>query len=257
MILVPTGTYHLNNVVTLDAKIQFEGKVTMLTNKLFLMRQQFDLPAYIDAFKDEELAFKKAFQALLNNVDHDSSDLCGCRVWITEPIDVQAATPERRPYATRRVIGNGQIEASPSGDWATLVATSQANYSALSNKKLNNVSNIANIQVGSLVEGVGVGREVYVRAKNVASQKITLSAALYDAEGTQNFTFRRLRYFLDFSGYTTLNKFTVSEIEFQCNNVASGILLAPSGIVLILMSALFRAPEIVGSHPMARDVRGC
>ena len=35
MILVPTGTYHLNNDATLDAKIQFEGKVTMLTNNLF------------------------------------------------------------------------------------------------------------------------------------------------------------------------------------------------------------------------------
>ena len=253
-ILVPTGTYHLNNDVTLDAKIQFEGKVTMPTNKLFLMRQQFNLPAYIDAFKDEELAFKKTFQALLNNVDHDSLDLGGRRVWLTEPIDMQAATPERTSYATRRVIRNGQIEASPSGDWATQVATSQASYSASNNKKLTSVSNIANIQVGSLVEGVGVGREVFVRSKNVASQEITLSAALYDAEGTQNSTFRRFRYLLDFSGYTSLSKFTVSEIEFQCNNVASGILLAPSGIVFDINECFISWP---GNRGITSHGSGC
>ena len=168
-ILVPTGTYYLNDDVTLDAKVQFEGKVTMPTDKLFLMRKQFDLPSYIDAFKNEELAFKKSFQAFLNNVDHVSLDLCGRRVWVTEPIDMQAAKPERTSCATRRVIRNGQIEASTSGDWATEVATSQATYSTFDNKKLQGVANIANIQVGSLVEGVGFGREVYVRYKDIAA----------------------------------------------------------------------------------------
>jgi hypothetical protein len=168
-ILVPTGTYYLNDDVTLDAKVQFEGKVTKPTDKLFLMRKQFDLPSYIDAFKNEELAFKKAFQAFLNNVDHVSLDLCGRRVWVTEPIDMQAAKPERTSCATRRVIRNGQIEASTSGDWATEVATSQATYSTFDNKKLQGVANIANIQVGSLVEGVGFGREVYVRYKDIAA----------------------------------------------------------------------------------------
>jgi hypothetical protein len=150
--------------------VKFEGKVTIPANKLFLMRQQFNLPAYIDAFKDEEVAFKKAFQALLNNVDHDSLDLGGRRVYVTEPIDMQAATPERTSYATRRVIRNGQIEAQPSGDWDTQVAMSQGTYSTsnnhtltgVNNHTLTGVSNVANVQVGSLVEGVGVGREVYV-----------------------------------------------------------------------------------------------
>lgn len=64
-ILVPRGTFHLNNDVTLDAKMHFEGKDTHRIDKLFLMRQQFHLPAYIEAFENEEFAFKKAFQALL------------------------------------------------------------------------------------------------------------------------------------------------------------------------------------------------
>ncbi len=158
-ILVPSGTFYLANDVTLDGQVNFEGKVAMPTDKVFLLREQYDLPAYIDAFKDEELAFKKAFQALLSNVDHDSLDLGGRRVYITEPIDMQAAVPARNSYATRRVIRNGQIEAQSSGDWDTEIVTSQATYSTSNNHVLSGVVNIANVQIGSLVEGVGVGRE--------------------------------------------------------------------------------------------------
>jgi hypothetical protein len=253
-ILVPSGTFHLADDVTLDAKVQFEGTVTVAADKLFLLRKQFDLPSYIDAFGDEEIAFKKAFQALLNNVDHDSLDLGGRRVWVNEPIDMQAATPERTSYATRRVIRNGQIEASPSGDWATQVVTSQATYSTSNNSTLTGVTNIANIAVGSLVEGVGVGREVYVRSKNVAAQELTLSTALFDADGTQNFTFRRFRYLLDFSGYSSLSKFALSEIEFQCNNVASGILLAPSGSVFDISDCFISRP---GNRGITSHGSGC
>jgi hypothetical protein len=253
-ILVPRGTFHLNNDVTLDAKVHFEGKVTVPVDKLFLMRQQFHLPAYIDAFKNEEIAFKKAFQALLNNVDHDSLDLGGRRVYITEPIDMQAATPERTSYATRRVIRNGQFEAASNGDWDTQVATSSATYSPSNNQRLTCVTNIANVQVGSLVEGVGVGREVYVRSKNVAAQEITLSSALFDADGTQTFTFRRFRYLFDFSGYTQLSKFSISEVEFQCNNVASAILLAPSGSVFDVHECFISRP---GNRGITSHGSGC
>ena len=253
-ILVPGGTFHLNDDVTLDAKVKFEGKVTIPADKLFLMRQQFDLPAYIDAFKDEEVAFKKAFQALLNNVDHDSLDLGGRRVYISEPIDMQAATPERTSYATRRVIRNGQIEAQPSGDWDTQVAISQGTYSTSNNHTLTGVSNVANVQVGSLVEGVGVGREVYVRSKNVAAQELTLSSALFDAVGTQIFTFKRFQYLFDFSGYTQLSKFSISEVEFQCNNVASAILLAPSGSVFDINECFISRP---GNRGITSHGSGC
>ena len=234
--------------------MHFEGKVTVPVDKLFLTRQQFHLPAYIDAFKNEEIVFKKAFQALLNNVDHDSLDLGGRRVYITEPIDMQAATPERTSYATRRVIRNGQFEAASNGDWDTQVATSSATYSPSNNQRLTCVTNIANVQVGSLVEGVGVGREVYVRSKNVAAQEITLSSALFDADGTQTFTFRRFRYLFDFSGYTQLSEFSISEVEFQCNNVASAILLAPSGSVFDVHECFISRP---GNRGITSHGSGC
>lgn len=230
-VLVPKGTFLLSSSVTLDAPVVFEGTVTAPDDVLLLLRRNFDLPSYIDAFGSEELAFRKGFLALLNNTDHESFDLGGRKVAVNGPIDMAAAVPNRASYATRRVIRNGQLEAQGVTPWETDIVTSQATYASGSNKTLTGVVNVANVPVGALVEGVGVGREIYVRAKNVATQEVTLSAALYDAEGTQDFTFKRFKYILDFSGFDSLSKLVLSDIEFQCNNTASGVMLAPSGLI--------------------------
>lgn len=228
-VFVPGGTYRLNSSVTIDTNVKFEGTVTMPDSAVLLLRRNFDLPNYIEAFEDEELAFRKAFQALLNNADHETLDLGGRKVNVTGPIDMQAAVPGQNTYATRRVIRNGQLEAASSNAWDTQVVTSQATYNTNNNKRLTDVANIANIPVGALVEGNGVGREVYVRSKNVATGQIELNVPLYDASGTQNFTFRRFQYMLDFSGFGQLSKFVLADIEFQCNNRCSAVMLALSG----------------------------
>ena len=230
-VMVSAGTYFLGSDVTIDSRVEFEGTVTVPDDRMLVLTKEFDLPTYIDAFGDEELAFKKAFQALLNNADHESLDLGGRNVRVTAPIDMQAAVPNRTSFATRRVIRNGQLEAVGDAAWDTTVVTSQATYSPSNSRTLSNVQNVANIEVGSLVEGNGVGREVYVRSKNVGQQTVTLNAPLFDAAGTQNFTFRRFKYILDFSGFSQLSKFVLEDVELQCREVASGILLAPSGLI--------------------------
>ena len=53
------------------------------------------------------------------------------------------------------------------------------------------MANASTIAVGSLVTGNGVGREIYVSAVDVAAQTVDLSRPLYDAEGTQVFTFTK------------------------------------------------------------------
>lgn len=105
------------------------------------------------------------------------------------------------------------------------------------------MANVANIPVGALVEGAGVGREVYVREKNVAQQRLTLSAPLYDAAGTQVFTFRRFKYVLDFSGFEKLSRLVVSDIEFLCRGRASGILMAPEGLIFHVKECFFTGPK--------------
>lgn len=249
-ILVPDGTYFLGNDVTLDGIARFEDTVEMPVDKMLLLRKQFDLPAYIEAFGDEELAFKKAFQALLNNADHASLDMRGRKIALREPVDMQAAVPNKTRYSTRRVLRNGQIEAAGSSGWTADSFTSEGTYDPNNSKELTGVVNVANIPVGSVVTGNGVGREVYVRAKNVAQQRITLSKALYDAAGSQTFTFERFKYLLDFSGFEDFSKFSIDSVELQCNNVASGILLAESGLIFTLTDCFISRPKHrgVSSH---------
>jgi Pectate lyase superfamily protein len=242
-VLVPAGVYFLEESVTFNSVVRFEGTVTMPTDKMLILSKNFDLPVYIEAFGNEELGFKKAFQALLNNADHDSLDMGGRKITLTEPLDVFAAIPNKSSYATRRVIRNGQIEASGTSAWETEVATSQATYDPNDNHTLSNVSNIANVPVGALIEGNGVGREIYVRSKNVGAGEITLNAPLFDAEGTQNFTFRRFKYLIDFSNMSYLSKFTLAEIEFQCNSVCSGIMLPPQGLIMHVKDCFFTRPK--------------
>jgi hypothetical protein len=256
MVFVPAGVYHLENDVTFDTQVKFEGRITMPVEAKLMLQRNFDLPNYIEAFEDEELAFRKAFQALLNNADHETLDLGGRKVNVTEPLDMQAAVPDRDSYATRRVIRNGQLEAASSSAWDTEVVMSQAHYDAGNNRTLTNVANVANIPIGALVEGAGVGREIYVEARNVATQQITLNQPLYDAQGTQNFTFRRFKYLVDFSGFNQLSKFVMADIEFQCSDRCSGIMLALSGIAFHLRDCFISRPMDRGMTSASTGCQG-
>jgi hypothetical protein len=255
-IYVPAGTFRLNGDVTLDHPVRFEGTLSMPTEALLLLRRNFDLPTYVEAFEDEELAFRKGFQALLNNVDHESFDLGGRKVTLTGPVDMQAAVADRTFYATRRVIRNGQIEAGVSAAWDDAVASSQATYDPGDPFRLSNVSNLGAVPVGALVEGSGVGREIYVRDKNAATNSLTLSAPLYDAAGTQTFSFRRFRYLLDFSGFSQLSKFVLTDIEFQCNGRASAVMLAITGSTFTLKDCFITRPKDRGITSIGGGCQG-
>lgn len=242
-ILIPEGTYFLGDSMTFTNRTRFQGTVTMAASSILSLTKNFHLPAYIDAFGNDELAFKKAYQALLNNSGHESLDLGGRLLTINNPIDMAEAVNNRSTYKIRRVIRNGQFSYAPGSNWDTEVYTSQATYSPDNATQLTNVANVANIPVGSLVEGNGVGREVYVFRKNVGQQTITLSAPLFDADGTQVFTFRRFKYILDFSGFDQISKFSLANIEIQCSGNCSGILLPPTGTGFHLRDSFINRPK--------------
>ncbi len=255
-VFVPAGHFRLANDVTIDTPVKFEGRVSMPDTAVLLLRRNFDLPTYIEAFEDEEVAFKKAFQALLNNADHESLDLGGRKVNVTGPLDMQSTVPGTNSYATRRVIRNGQLEAAASAAWNTDVFNSGGTYSPSNSRTLTSVTNVASIPIGSLVEGNGVGREVYVRDRDLARQEITLSKPLYDAEGRQNFTFRRFKYMLDFGGFNALSKFVIADVELQCNNRCSGIMLARGGITFHLRDSFISRPADRGVTSIGTGCQG-
>jgi len=214
-ILVPDGVFRLAQSVTIENRIRFEGTVSQPRAERFILRKDYNFQSYLDAFGEEELAFRKAYQALLNFADHESLDLGGRRISLTEPMDMQNCDPNQRVYEIRRAIRNGQFEPVAGPAWNTLTVTSQATYNPNNPTRLTNVINVANIPVGSIVQGSGVGREIYVTSRNIGAQTVQISRPLYDAQGTQIFTFRRYKYLLDFSGYDKFRQFILDDIEFQ------------------------------------------
>ncbi len=256
-ILVPAGVFRLTKNVTIENRIRFEGTISQTRGKRFVLQKDYNYQAYVDAFGDEEEAFKKAYQALINFTDHESLDLCGRRVSLTEPLDMQACDPDRTSFATRRVIRNGQFEPVAGNAWDERTVTSQATYNPSTNeKRLTNVVNVANVEVGALLVGSGVGREVYVTSVNVGAGTVTISQPLFDAAGTQNFTFKRFAYLLDFSGYDSLSQFILDDIEFQCSDICSGIMLAPDGLTFHVRDCFINNPKDRGLTSPGRGCQG-
>lgn len=242
-VLVSAGTYRLNQDVTMSSQVRFEGRVVMPSNKHLILQRNFDYSTYLDAFRDEEEAFRKAWQALLNYSDHNVLDLGGRRVSLTAPIDMRAAEGGAARFETRRVIQNGELNVVSGAAWNPRSITSSATYNASQDKVLTNVTNIANVEAGSLVTGSGVGREVYVKSVDLAGRKVTLSQPLYDAEGTQTYTFTRFRYMLDFSGFEKHSNLVLKNIHFGCDAVASGIMLARDGFSMQIVDCRFARPR--------------
>ena len=253
-IFVPAGVYHLARDVRIDARIRFEGTVTQPRNRKFVLRKNFDLATYIDAFGDEVDAFKKAFQALLAAADHASLDMCGRRVETYAPVDMADAA-NRSTFEIRRTIRNGQFNVKPSTAWKTRAVSSQGRYDPSSNRtRLSDVDNVADIEVGSLVTGHGVGREVYVRSKHDETRLIELSQPLHGADPRQSYTFSRFRYVLDFSGFDKLSKLTLDNVELFMGGIASGILMAPEGETFQMRDCSFGKPMDRG---ISSHGRGC
>lgn len=255
-VLVSEGVYFLGGSVTFNNQVRFQGTVVMGEEHRLIFQKNFDYPTYVDAFGDEELAFKKAFQALLNFSDHESLDLGGRRISLSGPVDMQAAVNNKTNFEVRRVLRNGQFQPIDGPNWDSDVVVAQATYSASNSIQLTNVANISAIAVGSLVEGNGVGREIYVSAVDIATSTITLNAQLYDAIGTQEFTFTRFKYLLDFSGFTKMSDMILDDIEFACGGEASGVLLPPNGLLFQVRDCHIQKPKNRGITSHATGCQG-
>ncbi|MDM7933081.1 glycosyl hydrolase family 28-related protein [Tabrizicola sp.] len=240
-ILVPSGVFRLTSDVTINSRIRFEGTVSMPSNRKLTLTRNFDLDTYGQAFGTEIEGFRRALQALFYYTDHVTLDLSGRRVDLSEPIDV-AAVAGLTSFSTRRVIRNGSLNAVAGPGWATDEVASVATYAISAPTTLTGVANVANIPVGALVIGTGVGREVYVRSKNVGAGTVELSQPLWGAVGTRPYTFRRFKYMLDFSGFSLLSRFEIEDVEFNCLGQCSGVILAMAGATKRFLSCTFNFP---------------
>ncbi len=242
-VLVSSGAYYLADDVTFESAVRFHGTVSMPDDKRLSLRKNFDFETFADAFGDEEIGFRKAFQTLILGSDHDTLDLGGRSIRLSQPVDMLAAISAGDNYARKRVIANGQFTIQAGSAFDTTEVTSDGSYSITNELRLTNVTNVANIEVGSLVIGAGVGREVYVTETNVGAATVTLSQPLYGASSSQTYTFRRFRYALDFSGFEYLTRLSFNNIEFLLDGRASGIMLPKAGLILHFRDCDFFKPK--------------
>ena len=241
-LIVSDGDYVVTNHLTLNARVRFEGTLAMAESLRLVCTRNYDLDTYIDAFGSESAGFRKALQALFYFSDHVVLDLKGRRVDLTAPVDV-AALAGLTSFTNRRLVTNGQLNAVNGPAWDTASVSSVATYATSNANRLTGVSNVANIAVGSRVSGSGVGREVYVTARNIGAGTVDLSSPLFGAAGTRTFAFDRYRYLLDFSGFDNLARFEIEGIEFGCNGFASGVNLARGGLIFQVENCVFNRPK--------------
>ncbi|MGA0539957.1 glycosyl hydrolase family 28-related protein [Neotabrizicola sp. VNH66] len=246
-ILVSAGTYRIAGNLTLNNAVRFVGTVTQPTANRLVLTRNFDLDTYAAAYGSDAEGFRRALGALFYFSDHVTFDMSGRRVDLTGPVDV-AAMSGLSSFANRRVLRNGSLNAVTSSAWDTQSVSSVATYTPTTNStRLTGVTNVANVPVGALIEGTGVGREVYVRSKNVGAGTIELSQPLYGAAGTRTYTFKRFAYMLDFSGFSLLSRFEIHDVEFNCLGLNSGVMMPMSGSV-------FRFDNCTFNRPMDRGI---
>ncbi|MFN4101788.1 MAG: glycosyl hydrolase family 28-related protein, partial [Pararhodobacter sp.] len=241
-VVVPEGDFFVSGDLSINSPIRFKGRLITPAATRVAFLQSFDFPTYADAFKDETLGMKKALQALMGYTDHIALDLRGRRVDLDEPLVLTDIAPTLEGFSNRRVIQNGAVQAKPGPAWDTARRSSVATYNPSQPFLLTNVANVAAIEVGSRISGTGVGREVYVKSRNISAGTLTLSQHLFGGAGTRTYSFDRYRYLFDFSGTTEISRLNFVNVDFGCDRISSGVMLAPAGEMIQFSGCYFTRP---------------
>ncbi|WBU62689.1 glycosyl hydrolase family 28-related protein [Paracoccus aerodenitrificans] len=252
VLVVPEGTYRIGSDLTLTAPVRFSGRLTMPRQARLILMGSFDFNSYAEAFGDETEALKRALQALFGYTDHATLDLCGRKITLTEPLVMTELAPGLQSFSSRRLICNGWIHVEDGAAWRSAVANSRARYDVAQSRTLSDVENVANIEIGSLVTGPGVGREVYVRAKNVGAGTVTLSQPLYGGSGTRSYRFERFRYAFDFLGMESCARVNFADIEFSLGDAASFLMLPAEGEMFHIRDCFISRPKDRGITSVGR-----
>lgn len=255
-ILVPEGSYYIGSDLNLSAPVRFVGTLKMPRAAKLVLTGRYDYPTYAAAFGDETEGMRRALQALFGFTDHGSLDLCGRTVHLTQPIKTSEFAPGLSSFVNRRVITNGQISIVPGTAWNTGSVAAKATYNPANPLVMTAVSNVSGIEIGSRVIGNGVGREVYVRARNLAASTLTLSQPLYGGAGTRSYTFERYRYAFDFSEMEQLSRLNFDDVEFLLDGNASGVILAQNGSMNCFRDCYFTRPKDRGITSIGTACQG-
>lgn len=219
------------------------GSVPQARDGRLNLRSVLKYSDYLSVIKNDALALEKGLQTLLDVDDHLVLDLEGREISLFKPLEVRSSGAGGIGVSTPRLIRNGRIIARETGNWPTVTVTSPANYS-IGDRLLTNVRNAESILYGMVVEGVGVGEDVYVKNVDAARREVTLSRPLNGVAPAQVYTFRRFPYALDFNAVTFTSAVELADITFSCSGVAGGVMPPAAGHALKLRGCRFEGRKL-------------
>ena len=243
-LFLPEGDFYIGSELTIHSPLRCTGRIVADDATPIMLIHRYDLETYFHAFKNEEVAFRKGFQALFKFSDHNIFDMRGRRVELTAPVRFKELLPDISRVTYQRTICNGELRAWNSSQWNDSVATSSARYDGIQDPLvLSNVQNISQIDIGSNIHGSGVGRDVFVVDKNESAKTITLNRELYGPPTTQTYTFTRFKFLIDFCEVDEVKYFEMVNIRFQLKARASLIILAKKGIACKMTHLWVQGPK--------------
>lgn len=241
-ILVPEGSYRLSRDLTVQNAIRFVGRIVMGDDHVLVLCRNLDFRTYADAFGDDAVALRHAFQAHCRSDVKTALDMGGCRVDLTEPLVLTAPESSASGRAAR-ILRNGRLRCLNSPGWATVSFEREATCDPEQPACLTMIETVADIPMGSHVSGEGVGREVYVVAVDRARGCLTLSTPLRAARERGKYTFTRYAYALDLSQLSQRMALDLEEMQIECAGEASGVLLGPDIPAVRISACTIHAPR--------------
>lgn len=262
-LFVPAGNFKIGNDLTIEAPIVFEGQLNMDTGNVLTLAKNFNVPAYVQAFgNNEQLGLEKALQSLLTVAGNRTLDFLGQEIQISRPVDVgNLVSAKTVDDSKARVLRNGSIRIqSDSGTpWQVNKSKYEITLSSVHSPTYTVQSEVQNIEVGSLISNAGFfGSEIYVTSVNTSTKKITTTRGSHSLTNgdTVQVDIQRFQYALDFSGVSKLNFFEIQDMHIDCEGRASGIMLPQRSRAFKIKNVSIYRPKYRGITSFDRGCQG-
>lgn len=210
-VVIPEGAFTLSSSVTMVNEVVHQGTIVLGSG----VRYRDANPLRFSEFRRRHSTDQAAFEAMLYELyqgflNKKVADGEGMACVIDTPINV-ASVAGKTSYAGWHVIRNFNFWAGTNFPAKTTTTKTGSSTSGLATLTLANTTGIT---AGMMVTGAGLGRELYVKSVDSATQ-VTLNRTAYGTNASTTFTFTEFKYVLDWSGFTTCSRVSIVGNQFN------------------------------------------
>lgn len=188
----------------------------------------------------QDEGFRQAIKDLFN-LNYYNLDLEGRTITLTSTVDIGSVTGLVSSSNIWKKISNGQI--SLDSTFSTNSPTSTGTKSATLTKgsAVVTVGSTSNLSIGMEVTGTGIPLGTFILSIDSLTG-FTLTNKVYSS-GSVTISWKKHAFALDFSGFTTLSRFTFENIVFDLNNEGSGYFSSKNDDIVETHACRYQNPE--------------